>query len=68
MCVSVHVCQCSYLHLCNKSNTVIMMSICEFSLKRCIGALLELQLQQVQRPGEPLILLALTLNHVTCHL
>ena len=68
MCVSVHVCQCSFMHLCNKNNTIIMMSICEFSLKRCIGAFFELQLEQVQRPGEPLILLALTLNQLTCHL
>ena len=52
----------------NKNNSIIMMSICEFSLKRCIGALFELQLEQVQRPGEPLILLALTLNQLTCHL
>ena len=66
--VSVHVCQCSYMHLCNKNNTVMMMSICDFSLKRCIVAVLEVQLEQVQRPGEPLIILALTLNHLTCHL
>lgn len=51
MCVSVRVCMC-----CNNDNIIIMMLTCKFSLKSCIGTLLEQKLQQVQRPGELLML------------